>query len=74
MLESKNACKGKAFGNVSVGADTKAHTLAWGRGVLEVDDHRLLEDSSERGGALVSDAIAPETARDGWEQARVNGR
>ena len=56
-----------------MGADTKANIL-WGRGVLEVSDHRLLEDSSERGGALVSDLIVPETARDGREQARVNGR
>ena len=58
---------------MSTGADTKANIL-WGRGVLEVSDHRLLEDSSERGGALVSDLIVPETARDGREQARVNGR
>ena len=55
------------------GALTQKRTL-WGRGALEVGDLCLLEDSSERGGALVSDAIAPETARDGWEQARVNGR
>ena len=51
---------------LSTGADTKANTL-WGRGVLEVSDHRLLEDSSERGDALVSDAIVPETARDGQD-------
>ena len=39
-------------------------------------DLRLLEDEDgcERGGALESDVIVPETARDGWEQARVNGR
>ena len=52
---------------------TQKRTL-WGGGALEVGDLCLLEDSSERGGALVSDAIVPETARDGWEQARVNGR
>ena len=46
---------------VSMGADTKANT---GRGALEVEDHRLLEDGSERGGALSFDAIALETARD----------
>ena len=53
---------------------TQKRTL-WG-GALEASDLRLFEDGSERGGALVSDAIVPETARDGWEQAqaRVNGR
>ena len=47
---------------MSVGVDTKANT--WGGGALEVGDHRLLEDGSERGGALSFDAIALETARD----------
>ena len=41
---------------------------------LEMGDLRLLEDGCERGGALESDVIVPETARDGREQARVNGR
>ena len=54
-------------GGVSRGADTKANT--WGSGSLEVGDLRLLEDGSERGGALDSNVIVPETARDGWEQA-----
>ena len=40
----------------------------WGGGALEVCDHRLLEDGSERSDALVSDAIEPETARDGRGQ------
>ena len=57
---------------VSTGTDTKANTR--GRGALELGDLRLLEDGSERGGALDSNVIVPETARDGWEQARVNGR
>ena len=47
-----------------MGADTKANT--YGCGALEVGDHCLLEDGSERGGALGSDVIAPETARDMW--------
>ena len=47
-----------------MGADRKENTL-WGDGALEVGDLCLLEDSSERGGALVSDAIASETASEG---------
>ena len=58
--------------SLSTGADTKSNT--WGSGSLEVGGLRPLEDGSERGGALDSDGIVPETARDGWEQARVNGR
>ena len=58
---------------MSMGADRKENTL-WGGGALEVRDLCLLEDGSERGGALDSDVIVLETARDGWEQARVNGR
>ena len=51
-----------------MGADTKATTFG-GSGALEVGDHRLLEDGSERGGALVSDVVVPDTAReDGWGQ------
>ena len=52
---------------------TQKQTLRGG-GALEVGDLRLLEDSSERRGALDSDVIVLKTARDGWEQARVNGR
>jgi hypothetical protein len=51
--------------SVSTGADkNKVHTL-WGgwRGALEKGDLRLLEDGSERGGALVSDMVLSETAR-----------
>ena len=46
-----------------MGADKKANTV--GGGTLEIGDLRVLEDCSERGGALVSDAIARDTARDG---------
>ena len=51
---------------VSTGADTKANF--GGGSALEIGDRRLLEDGSERGGALDSDGIALETARDGWGQ------
>jgi hypothetical protein len=45
-----------------MGADTKANPL--GGGALEVGDHSLLEDGSERGGALGSDGIVRDTASD----------
>ena len=47
---------------VSAGADTKASN---GSGALKIRDLRLLEDGSECGGALVSDAIVDETAKHG---------
>ena len=40
---------------------TRKRTL-WGGGALEVGDLRLLEDGSERGGALVPNSVAKETA------------
>ena len=43
---------------------TRKRTL-WGGGALEIGDLRLLEDGSERSDALVSDAIASETASEG---------
>ena len=43
---------------------TKRRTLSGG-GALEVGDHRLLEDGCERGGALVSDLVPPDTAKHG---------
>ena len=52
---------------VSMGVDTKANTSRGG-GALEVGDLRLLEDGSERNGALGSDAVVQETAREGWGQ------
>ena len=48
-----------------MGADKKA-TL-WGGGALEVGDHRLREDGSERSDALVSDAVASETTSEGQD-------
>ena len=48
---------------VSMGTDTNA-TL-WGGGALELGDPCLLEDGGERGGALVSDLVAPDTAKGG---------
>ena len=50
---------------VSMGADMKANTQ--GGGALELGDLRLLEDCGERGGALGSDAVAFETASEGWD-------
>jgi hypothetical protein len=52
---------------------TQKQTL-WGGGAPQVGDYRLLEDSSERGGALVSDVVVVETAgeeRSGYGE-RVN--
>ena len=49
-----------------MGADTKANTISGG--ALEVGNHCLLEDGSERGGALVSDHVVFETASEGWGQ------
>ena len=46
-----------------MGADIKANTR--GGGALQVGDLRLLEDGSERGGALSSYAVAGETASEG---------
>ena len=52
--------KGNVFVNVSAGADTKANTS--GGGAHEVGDLCLLEDGSEYSDALISDAVASETA------------
>jgi hypothetical protein len=43
---------------------TRKRTL-WGGGALEFGDLRLLEDGSERGGALGSDHVVAETADEG---------
>ena len=48
---------------MSMGADIKANTR--GGGALQVGDLRLLEDGSERGGALGSYAVEVETASEG---------
>ena len=55
-----------------MGADKKANTLGWG-GALEIGDLCLVEDCRERGGALGSDAVGPDTARDGWGQSERAG-
>ena len=55
---------------------TQKRTLSGG-GALQGGDLRFLEDSSERGGALVSEVVEIETARGRakwWESKRVNGR
>ena len=44
---------------------TRKRTL-WG-GALELGDFRLLEDGSERSGALVSDVVASETESEGQD-------
>ena len=46
-----------------MGTDAKANTS--GCGALELGDSRLFEDGSERGGALVSDVVAADTAGEG---------
>ena len=38
-----------------------------GGGALEVGDLRLVENGSERSGSLGSDAVAFETASEGWD-------
>ena len=48
---------------------TQQKRTLWSGGALEVGDLHLLENGSERGGALVSDPIGPKTARDGWDGA-----
>ena len=45
---------------------TQKRTLS-GSGAPEVGDLRLLEDGSERGGALVSDVVPIETASEGQD-------
>ena len=54
--------KAKVFAFVSMGADRKANSR--GGGALEHRDSRLLEDGSERGGALGPDLVPKETARE----------
>ena len=45
-----------------MGTDTKANTLGpWGGSAPQLGDLRFLEDGSERGGALVSDLVVPQT-------------
>ena len=51
---------------MSTGADSARKRTLWGSSALEMGDHRLFEDGSERGGALVADLVASETASEGW--------
>jgi hypothetical protein len=48
-----------------MGADSAQKRTLWGISALDLGDHRLLEDGSERGGALVSDRVVLETAQRG---------
>ena len=50
---------------MSTGADSARRRTLWGSSALEMGYHRLLEDGSERGGALVSDVVVTETADEG---------
>ena len=56
---------------MSTGADSARKRTLWGSSALEMGDHRLLEDGSERGGALVSDHVVLETAARGGDGERV---
>ena len=51
-----------------MGVDRKVSTR--GGGALQVGDLCLVEDGSKRSNALVSDAIASETASEGWDGKR----
>ena len=67
----------RVFAFLSASADTKGILL--GGGAPQGGYLCLLEYGSERGGALVSDVVAPDTARDGRGgtvrgQVRVSGR
>jgi len=70
LVEPETANKGRSEDggrvSVSAGADSARKRTLWGSSALEISDHRLLEDGSERGGALVSDVVALETASEGW--------
>ena len=48
-----------------MGADSARRRTLWGSSALEMGYHRLLEDGSERGGALGSDSVVVETADEG---------
>ena len=52
---------------------TKKWITLWGSGAPQVGDLRLFEDGSKRGGTLVSNAVAAETAKQGdGERASVS--
>ena len=54
------------------GALTQRRTLSGG-GAPEVGDHCLLEDGCERGGALVSDLVVPDTVQSMGKVGAVRG-
>ena len=63
---------------VSMGADSARKRTLSGRSAPEMGDLCLLEDGSERGGALGSNPVAFKTASEGWgedvvREWRVNG-
>jgi hypothetical protein len=64
---------GKRVASMSTGADSARKRTLWGSSALEMGDHRLFEDGGERGGALVADRVASETAseRGGGDGERV---
>ena len=48
-----------------MGADSARRRTLWGSSALEMGYHRLLDNGSERGGALGSDVVVEETANEG---------
>jgi hypothetical protein len=66
---------GERSGNVKGPWQESKHFA--GGGAPEAGDNRLLEDGSERGGALGSDIVvfktASEVEREWWESKHVNG-
>ena len=65
---SEGRCENGGKASVSMGADRTVS--ARGGGALQVGDLCLVEDGSKRSNALVSDAIASETASEGWDGKR----
>ena len=67
FLTRVGACKGREENKCSQicqGALTRKQTL-WGGGALKVGDLRLVQDASQRSGALGSEEVAFETASEG---------
>ena len=72
-MPSPQRLQGMSGGSERAGACQWALTqrgTLWGGGAPEVGDHRLVEDGSERNGALVSDVVASETASEGQGGSR----
>ena len=69
VVVRNTASKGQDGNGERVGVST-ALTLKqtlWGGGALELSDPRLLEDGGERGDALGSDVVDPNTASEGQD-------